>query len=69
MLYIILKKFEYGESQIFKIIQTNKSTSELQNIFGNEYIITQFTNQEYINKYTENNIIKIYNQNYEIFNI
>lgn len=29
-------------------------------------IITQFTNQEYINKYKENNTIKIYNKNYEI---
>lgn len=27
-------------------------------------IITQFTNQEYINKYKENNTIKIYNKNY-----
>jgi hypothetical protein len=66
MLYLILKILGYGEHSIYQIIQSNKESSEIQRIFGDKYIITQFTNQEYINKYKENNIIKIYNKNYEI---
>jgi hypothetical protein len=66
MLYIILKILGYGEHSIYQIVQSNKESNEIQKTYGDEYIITQFTNQEYIDKYRKNNIIKINNQNYEI---
>jgi hypothetical protein len=69
MLYLILKSIGYGDHSIYKIIQTNKDYNEVQNIFGKDFIITQFTNDDYINKFRNENIIKICNQNYEIFNI
>jgi hypothetical protein len=69
MLYLILKTLGYGDHSIHQIIQTNKNSNEIQNIFGRDYIITQFTNEEYINIFRNENFIKICNQNYEIFNI
>lgn len=66
MLYMILKILGYGDHSIYQIVQSNKESNDIQTIYGKEYIITQFTNQEYIDKYMENNIIKICNQNYEI---